>query len=323
MRKNIFRNLTDLLHSRMLLLIPVSLMATSCIVYTGGYSETDGVYYDPNRDTLPQGSMSDKRNRVGEYYDYQDSLAMENTYPAQVYRSGKYKGWNEEDQYTDSDWGTYAGSEVNVYNNFSGRYSFYPGFGFGGYYGLSYGWGLPFSGMFYDPFWDYPFYSFGYSPYNWYYGGFYNPYFGNGGYGYGNGYYNNYYRNALPYKRSGNVGGFMRSSTNNQGFVRSRDNEGFRTVRSGNTMNRTNNVNVSSGNGDNGQRRIFRNDSGNNSQYRPNSQGRTPVYRSEPRNNSNIRSGSSGGFRSPSSSGSVRSGTTSSSSSSRSGGFRR
>jgi hypothetical protein len=37
----------------------------------GGYSETDGVYYDPNKDTLPEGVIiNDGGNRVGEYYDY-------------------------------------------------------------------------------------------------------------------------------------------------------------------------------------------------------------------------------------------------------------
>ena len=313
MKKNIYKNLTNLLKSKMVLMVSVSLMATSCVVYTGGYSETDGVYYDPNRDTLPEGTMADRGNRVGEYYDYQDTLFVENTYPGQVFRSGKYKGWDQDDKYSHSDWGTYAGTETNIYNNYYGGYSFYPRFGFGGYFGMSYGWGSPFYSMFYDPFWGFNYYSFGYSPYNWYYGGYYNPY-----YGYGGGYYNPYYyREPLAYKRSGSVGGFKRSGTNTQGIIRNRENEGFRTVRSYNHTN--NSVDYRRSQNNDGQRRVFRNEPRNTRS----TQSRTPIYRNETRSdswNNNVRSGSDG-FRSPSTnSGTMRSGSNGST---RSGGFRR
>ena len=67
MKKFTHKNLLGLLKSKAVLAISSSLILTSCVIQTGGYSETDGVYYDPNRDTLPEGTVMNSGNRVGEY----------------------------------------------------------------------------------------------------------------------------------------------------------------------------------------------------------------------------------------------------------------
>ena len=65
------KSLFNLIKSKGLLLIAGSSLLTSCIVYTGGYSETDGVYYDPNKDTLPAGTYGGNfGNQVDDYYNY-------------------------------------------------------------------------------------------------------------------------------------------------------------------------------------------------------------------------------------------------------------
>jgi uncharacterized membrane protein YjdF len=42
-------SLLNLIKSKGLILISSSFLLTSCVIYTGGYSETDGVYYDLTR----------------------------------------------------------------------------------------------------------------------------------------------------------------------------------------------------------------------------------------------------------------------------------
>ena len=34
----------------------------------GGYTETDGVYYDPNKDVIPEGIVMPEPNQVDEVY---------------------------------------------------------------------------------------------------------------------------------------------------------------------------------------------------------------------------------------------------------------
>ena len=77
MKKITFKNLVNLLKSNGLLAVAGGLLLMSCGSQMG-YTETDGVYYDPSRDTLPEGTVMNSGNRVGEYYDYQ---ATENRRP--------------------------------------------------------------------------------------------------------------------------------------------------------------------------------------------------------------------------------------------------
>ncbi len=112
MKKNIHKNLFGLLKSRVVLAVSGGLILASCGVYTGGYSETDGVYYDPNTDTLPEGMVMEQGgNKVGEYYDYQDSTSvLQKSQNNQMAKKNRYKNENWSNEGESSDWGTYAGN---------------------------------------------------------------------------------------------------------------------------------------------------------------------------------------------------------------------
>lgn len=314
MKKFTYKNLLEMLKSKAVLAVSGALVLTSCTIQTGGYSETDGVYYDPNRDTLPEGVVMNSGNQVGDYYDY-TATDNQNVYLNSDNRNQK---WQDSQN---SDWGNFTGTETYYSDNWGYYpYGYYNGFSFGFGYGGAFGGYYSPWGFGYNPWYGYysPWYGY-YSP--WY--GYYNPYY----YGYNYyspyGYYSpyNYGYNAVPYKRRGaegmSIGNVNRNS--NVSGIRNADRPGFR------------NTNTNGG---------FRNDNGysnpkvtpnypNNSQPRirntypnatPNDNG--PRYQAPVRSNdggfrtrgeSGIRSGNDGGFRSGGESG-IRSGN--------SGGFR-
>lgn len=226
------------------LAVSASMLLTSCVIYTGGYSETDGVYYDPNKDTLPKGYSGYAENRVGEHYDFQKEKGIiernkENVKEAESrFRNPKYSAQN-----TESDWGSYAGNQVNYYNfnNYSPYWGYTPyhyawnswgrpwgwGSGFnlgwnnwsGWNFGFNWGWGNPwYGGHFYSP-WRYG-YGLGY--------GFYDPFF------YGAGYYYPYYGRSYNYypRRASGPNRMVPSPNNGYGGVRTpniRSNGNMRT----------------------------------------------------------------------------------------------
>ena len=207
MNKNILFDGLTFLRKKSLVLVAGSFLLVSCGTQMGGYSETDGVYYDPNKDTLPEGViLNDNGNQVGEYYDYQENSIIENSEMNSQEQKNKYQDWNNISN--DSDWGAFSGNQTNYYDNsyfgwnspwgfgyspYFGSsfgfgygypygnigYNFYGGFGYGGYWGMNYG-----NYYSFYPYYGYNPYYFGFSPY--YYG--YNPYFNY--YGYGNNFYN-------------------------------------------------------------------------------------------------------------------------------------
>ena len=217
MKKNIFKQLSERFMSKAALAVSGGMILMSCGAHVGGYSETDGVYYDPETDTLPEGVVVQNGNRVGEYYDYNDNSVIANSRQHQYEQDNRYSQWNT----NDSDWGAYAGEETNLYSNYWGGYwggpwGYYSpywgsglrigmnwGWGYGSWFGynpyMSWGWGGYHPYMFgYSPYWG--MYSpYGYSPY--YYG--YSPYY------YGAGYY------PFRYQRSGTVGRGFNSYMNN------------------------------------------------------------------------------------------------------------
>lgn len=330
MKKNIFTKLSGKLVSKAVLALSGGLLLVSCGAHVGGYSETDGVYYDPNTDTLPEGVIvQSERNRVGEYYDYNEGGVIANSKQHQYEQENKYSQWNS----TDSDWGAYAGNETNFYNDYWGGYwgspwGYYSPFwgsgfgmglnwGWGSWHGyspyMSWGWGGYHPYMFgYSPFWGYysP-YSFGYNPY--YYG--YNPYYYGSYYPYryqrsgtvGRG-FNSYMNNGSPFQnKTGNVNGFRNgTATQNPSSVR-----GF-----GNQTPNTQSGTIA-------PRPRYRNP---NVDTQPQSRPRTPNYdmqQSRPsnggfRNDGGFR-GNNGSFNSGSSGGGFRGSSTTGS---RSGGFR-
>lgn len=333
MKKIIHKSFKQKFPSKLLLGLFGGLLLMSCGAQMGGYSETDGVYYDPETDVLPEQVIieDEMTNQVGEYYDYNKTSGniIQNSNANLEERENRYSHWNSNNNSTD--WGNYNGTEV-YYDTWN--YGWYDS-----YWNWRYGFGYS-PWMWYGPRWYYPYsyyggwYPYGFGYYDSFWGGYYNPYYypyyGGGYYGY-YGYAPRYYN----YRRSGANGrnysgttlnnGYLNNNTNSQNRYRSQ-NSGFR------------------GNNNSYRNSGFRNDSGsyrnpNNNSYR-NSNGRRTVptqnnnrYRNNTNNSSNNRSyrstpsrsynnSSSRGFSSPSS-GTRSSETSSGSRSGRSGGFRR
>ncbi|MEC5395013.1 prolyl-tRNA synthetase [Bergeyella sp. RCAD1439] len=312
MKKNIQKNLIKLLKSKVVLTVSGGMLLSSCVIYTGGgYTETDGVYYDPNKDVLPQVERPYYgANQVGDEYNYdqvEEAGVIARSAQNQRDWNNRYHSdnWRGQDA-TSSDWGTFSGSETNYYNHGWGMMNPYwgwgPGFGWGwgsrfgwgGYYGAGFGWGWGATWGWNSPWgWNDPFWGF-YGP-RW---GMMNPYWGWGGfYGanyWGNGYYGVYTpSNRLlrtPSVRLSGADGnyYNRAATSRTGQT---NNGGFRTnnntfyQRSGATSGVRNNTPYS------GMRSSDRTSS--------------PTYRGM--NNNSYPSGNSGGFRSSGDSGGFRS----------------
>ncbi len=297
MKKNIHKKLFGIMKPSVFLsAFSASLMLMSCMVQTGGYSETDGVYYNPNTDTLPAGyGINNSGNQVGNYYDYQNA----DSYP-QYSVDSTYNGWQNTG--ITSDWGTFSGSETNYYGWDSPwyGYGYYPGFSMGwrwggspwgwnsGWnFGFNWGWGSPWYGGYYDPFWG--------SWYNPWYSGIYYPYYYGGGY-YGNRWGYNYPRRAAGADRipvGGNrAGTFNRAGNSMRAPGLNNGNGRVPGVQNNRTGNRQYYPNMNNGRVPGGQMR------NTSPQYTPNQQSpRNDGFR----NDSGFRSGGSnngGGFRS-------------------------
>ena len=227
MKKNIHTNILEILKSKWALGISAALLVVSCGTQMGGYSETDGVYYDPNKDTLPEGIVY-HGNEVGNEYNYEDSY-IEDVRSREWKKNSVY--WD--DNATSSDWGSYSGTETHIYNDnwdWGSPWGYYnPYWGSRFSLGFSWGWGWN------DPFmYGYHPYYYGYSPYWNYYGNF-NPYwyYNNTYYGYYSPYY---YGPAYRSQRSGAngriynsyQGGQLRQNNNSSGFRISNQSDAFR-----------------------------------------------------------------------------------------------
>lgn len=348
MKRNIHKNLLGMLKSKGILAVASGLLLMSCGAQMGGYSETDGVYYDPNKDTLPEGVIinGNEGNRVGEYYDYyqDDSNLVQNAQINAAQQDNRYSNWNNSNwngNATDSDWGNFAGNETNYYDNSWGMMGWGSpwgwGGGFGSYWGsgwgmgMSFGWGNSWGWGGYNPYWGMG-WNYGwnnYWGYNPYWGGYYgNPYWGWGG-----------YYNRIPYARSGANGRFGTSGpgayrTNNSALKSAYNNgAGFRnnnsSMRAGSYRQPTN-MNIGGYRTNNGGYRNPNNGMRPNMNNgvrstRPNynynqQQQSQPRYRNEstrPSDNGGFRSG---GFNSGSSSGGFRGGSSGGGGGMRSGG---
>ena len=322
-----YKKSIGLLKSNAVLAVLGGLLLSSCGATMGGYSETDGVYYDPNSDTIPVGVVMNSGNQVGEYYDYQQ-MDDQNIY---LNSENRNQSWQESQN---SDWGDFTGTETYYNDSWGYPYGYSSGFGYGLSFGFGSSWGY---GGYYNP-WGFMYNPFGgyYSPYSGYYNQFYgyNPYYGYSpygynpygyyspyGYGYGYGGHNSYNAPAFNSKRSGADGSGFRPNTS---AVRSSNNQnsGFRN---GSTRNNTpqNSIPRYNTQQNNSQPRYRTSPQSNGPTYRQSTTPRqnttprqsTPNYNQQSRSNSNDNGFRSGG----------NSGTSSSNSSSTrsSGGFRR
>ena len=146
MKNSTYKNLSEILRTKGVLGVAAGLLLVSCGSQMGGYTETDGVYYDPNKDVIPEGIVMPEPNQVDEVYAYESDSAsiIEQNQQNQAAQKNKYQTWNG----TESDWGTYAGTEQNIYyNNYNtwgwnpyGYYSPYYGWGNGWNIGIGFGW---------------------------------------------------------------------------------------------------------------------------------------------------------------------------------------
>lgn len=248
MKNSTYKNLSEILRTKGVLGVAAGLLLVSCGSQMGGYTETDGVYYDPNKDVIPEGIVMPEPNQVNEVYAYESDSAsiIEQNQQNQAAQKNKYQTWNG----TESDWGTYAGTEQNIYyNNYNtwgwnpyGYYSPYYGWGNGWNIGIGFGWNnWGWNNWGWNPYWD-PYFGYGgYGYYNPRYG-YYSPYYG-GYYGYNPYYYGGYYYPRNNYKRSGadaitRGNGFQNSnnrSFNNRMNTNNSNNSGFRTTPPRNT----------------------------------------------------------------------------------------
>ena len=188
MKNSTYKNLLEIFKSKGVLAVFGGLLLISCGAQMGGYTETDGIYYDPNKDVIPVGVTMQDTNAVGEDYSYTDnseSIIEQNQQNIQAQKN-KYQDWRDSSQ---SDWGNYAGSETNYYSNNWGWG--YP-YGWGGYYGWGSGWNI---GLGWG--WNswYPGWSMGWSGgYGWGWNAGWN--WGNPWYGY-NPYWGSYYGGGI------------------------------------------------------------------------------------------------------------------------------
>lgn len=223
MKNKLQIRLHKVLKSNLMLGAVVSMLLTSCVSYVGGYyGETDGAYYDPTQDRIPQ-YQERNGNQVGDYYYYgyeedqnsvdefgYDESIIENGKFNKSQQNARYQNWG--DQSIGSDFGVYTGTDTYYssygmnyggYPFYSSFYSPYYSYGWPGFYGS---WGYPSWGFGYG--WGYPYYGMG---------GFWNSYYGFNyglwGYPYGYGYYPVYYDSPRYQQRSKDI---LRN--NNNGF---------------------------------------------------------------------------------------------------------
>ena len=248
MKDYTYKNLFSSLLTKGGMAILSSLALISCGIQSG-YTETDGIYYDPKSDKIEQRIAWQNTRYEDDYYRHEESIIGQSQ-KNQKQQNEKYnnKNWgNNQKIKTSSDWGVYTGTQNNYYYDsysiWGNPYNFYSPYYFGYYnsyfgnyysgWNLGFSWGNPWAyyNSYYwnaNPYWGYSGY---YNP--WYYNPFYSPYYG-GYYDYY--YYPNYYeRGYYPAKNyrkssadqtfrgnnSNNSWGNNSSSTyNNRGFER-------------------------------------------------------------------------------------------------------
>ena len=231
MKDYTYKNLFSSLLTKGGMAILSSLALISCGIQSG-YTETDGIYYDPKSDKIEQRIAWQSTRYEDDYYRHEESIIGQSQ-KNQKQQNEKYnnKNWgNNQKIKTSSDWGVYTGTQNNYYYDsysvWGSPYSFYSPYYFGYYnsyfgnyysgWNLGFSWGNPWAyyNSYYwnaNPYWGYSGY---YNP--WYYNPFYSPYYG-GYYDYY--YYPNYYERgyypARNYRKSSADQTFRGNNSNN------------------------------------------------------------------------------------------------------------
>ena len=231
MKNYTYKNLFSSLLTKGGVAILSSLALISCGIQSG-YTETDGIYYDPKSDKIEQRIASQNTRYEDDYYKHEESIIGQSQ-KNQKQQNEKYnnKNWgNNQKIKTSSDWGVYTGTQNNYYYDsysiWGNPYNFYSPYYFGYYnsyfgnyysgWNLGFSWGNPWAyyNSYYwnaNPYWGYSGY---YNP--WYYNPFYSPYYG-GYYDYY--YYPNYYERsyypARNYRKSSADQTFRGNNSNN------------------------------------------------------------------------------------------------------------
>lgn len=289
-----------------------SMALISCGAMMEGYTETDGIYYDPNSDKIEQKIAWQEPQREREYYDYDGGIIgqSQKTEKQQNERFNN-QNWGNNQQISSSDWGVYTGTQNNYhYDNYSWNYPYYNNFYspyyfgyYNSYFGNFYSWNMNYTWG--NPWWGHSYYNpyhLGYYNYwgmnnYWHYDPFYSPYYHRRYYGYRRPYYNNYYTtpSRTHYRRSGvNNGNYSPSN-----YETPRYGTGFRTAPQRPTPTAPSHNN-------NGNARVFRSvpnntSSQNNSTWGNHNNGNSSSsgnFRSGGTTTNSTRSGSNSGFRS-------------------------
>ena len=93
MKNSTYKNLSEILRTKVVLGVAAGLLLVSCGSQMGGYTETDGVYYDPNKDVIPEGIVMPEPNQVDEVYAYDSDSAsiIEQNQQNQAAQKNKYQ----------------------------------------------------------------------------------------------------------------------------------------------------------------------------------------------------------------------------------------
>lgn len=231
MKNSTYKSRWMKLRSKGILVLSGALLLVSCGAQMGIYTETDGIYYDPKKDIIPERSYAYYESTAGDTWgeEAQEPGIIEQNRQNELQNRNRYNSWSGVSQ---SDWGTFAGTEssFNSWNNWG-----WGGFGWGWndpwMWGGRWGMGLGFGWGWNDPWmwgnrWGMGL-GWGWNSWNWGWGW-------NAGWGFGGPWFNPYwdfgwgnpwfFGRPVNYKRSGpdmiNRGnsGFSNNSNFNRGF---------------------------------------------------------------------------------------------------------
>lgn len=284
---------------KLALIFSASFLMHSCVIYTQGYSETDGAYYNPHKDTLPSFHRNYDENTIGEEYDYAPMGVIEKNRQNREDAQRRYRNSNYGNYSSSSDWGDYTGTQTQ----YTGGFDYFPyswhnpyrwslGVGYNFSYGMGIGFGFGYNPWRYSGFGYYnpyfyssfgsPFYTdYFYSPYHHFYNPYYSPYYYNP--------YHSFYRSVPMYEK--------RASGNNSGF---RGNSGYSNRNSSNY--RRNSYDAPTFNTNSNSNRSYRSNSGFRQENNRNFNSGMRSSENSMRSNNSFHGG--GGFNSGSSSGS-------------------